>query len=115
MRLFFGELSPSAHREIGDGVEVGAQHFGILEELVSEGVEPVQGDEEVSCCHPFLETSGGKNTNIGGDEDQQRERDLGNHLRESPTSWKWNEGEPAGGGSVWDAATQGGRWGGRGA
>lgn len=46
---------PASHRKIGDGVEVGAQHFGILEELVPEGVEPVQGDEEIRCRHPFLE------------------------------------------------------------
>lgn len=49
-------LLPAAHGEIGDAVEVRAQHFGVLEELVPEGVEPVQGDEQVSCCHPFLET-----------------------------------------------------------
>lgn len=55
LEMWPGQLLPASHRKIGDGVEVGAQHFGILEELVSEGVEPVQGDEEISCCHPFLE------------------------------------------------------------
>lgn len=57
-------LLPASNGEIGDGVEVRAQHFGVLEELVSEGVEPVQGDEQVSGRHPFLEkkkrTDGGE-------------------------------------------------------
>lgn len=51
----FKSLLPATHREIGDGIEVRAQHFSILEELISKGVKPVQGDEQVSSCHPFLE------------------------------------------------------------
>ena len=45
---------PGAYGEIGDGVEVGSQHLGVLEELISECVEPVQRDEQVSGCHPLL-------------------------------------------------------------
>lgn len=47
--------SPATHGEIRDGVIVRAQHFSILEELVSKGVKPVQRNEQVSGCHPFLE------------------------------------------------------------
>lgn len=48
-------LLPATHREIRDGIEVRAQHFRILEKLISKGVKPVQRDEQVSGCHPFLE------------------------------------------------------------
>lgn len=48
-------LLPATHREIRDGIEVRAQHFSVLEELVSKGVKPVQRDEQVGGCHPFLE------------------------------------------------------------
>lgn len=58
----FRYLLPATHREIRDGIEVRAQHFSVLEELVSKGVKPVQGDEQVSGCHPVLEKKrqGGK-------------------------------------------------------
>lgn len=45
---------PAAHREVRDGVEVGAQHLGVFEQLVSESVESVQRDEQVGGGHPFL-------------------------------------------------------------
>lgn len=48
-------LLPATHREIRDGIEVRAQHFSVLEKLISKGVKPVQRDEQVSGCHPFLE------------------------------------------------------------
>lgn len=48
-------LLPATHGEIRDGIKVRAQHFGVLEELVSESVEPVQRDEQVGGGHPFLE------------------------------------------------------------
>lgn len=92
-------LLPAAHWKIGDGVEVGTQHFGILEELVPEGVEPVQGDEEVSCCHPFLEKIKNK---------QQVKKTVdnwGNRQRYSPTSWKQDKRQPVDEGNVWAAAT----------
>lgn len=73
-------LLPAAHREIGDGVEVRLQHFGVLEELVSEGVKSVQRDEQVSGCHPFLETT--KKTG-GTEKDQQGERDVRKHCLRS--------------------------------
>lgn len=47
-------MLPGAYGEIGDGVEVGSQHLGVLEELVSESVEPVQRDQQVGGCHPLL-------------------------------------------------------------
>lgn len=47
-------LLPATHGEIRDGIKVRAQHFGVLEELVSESVEPVQRDEQVGGGHPFL-------------------------------------------------------------
>lgn len=45
---------PAAHREVRDGVKVGAQHLGLFEQLVSESVESVQRDEQVGGGHPFL-------------------------------------------------------------
>lgn len=54
LKGIFKRFLPATHGEIRDGVEVGAQHFSVLEELVSESVESVQRDEQVSGCHPFL-------------------------------------------------------------
>lgn len=51
----FCRLLPATHREVRDGIEVRAQHFSVLEELISKGVKPVQRDEQVSGSHPFLE------------------------------------------------------------
>lgn len=45
---------PGSDSEVRDGVEVGAQHLGVAEVLVTEGVHAVQRDAQVSCRHPFL-------------------------------------------------------------
>lgn len=47
--------SPSAHGEVRDGVVVGLEDLGIVEHLVSERVEPVQGHADVCGGHPFLQ------------------------------------------------------------
>lgn len=53
----FPNALPAADREVRDGVIVGLQHLGILEDIVSERVEPVQRDEEVGAGHPLLSSS----------------------------------------------------------
>lgn len=45
---------PAAHREVGHGVVVGLQHLGVLEDVIPERVEPVEGDEEVGAGDPLL-------------------------------------------------------------
>lgn len=45
---------PSAHGEIGDGVVVGLEHFGVVEDFVAKRVEAVQGHADVGGCHPVL-------------------------------------------------------------
>lgn len=51
MNLFL----PSSHSEVGDGVVVGLEDLGVVKNLVSERVEPVQGHSDVSGRHPVLQ------------------------------------------------------------
>ena len=46
---------PSSHSKVRDGVIVGFEDLGIVENLVSERVEPVQGHFDVSGGHPVLQ------------------------------------------------------------
>lgn len=48
------DVSPSPHGEVGDGVVVGLEHLGVIEDLVPEGVEPVQRHSDVGGRHPVL-------------------------------------------------------------
>lgn len=48
------DVSPSPHGEVGDGVVVGLEHLGVIEDLVSKRVEPVQGHSDVGGRHPVL-------------------------------------------------------------
>lgn len=45
---------PSSHGEVRDGVVVGLEDLGIVENFVSERVEPVQGHSDVCGRHPVL-------------------------------------------------------------
>lgn len=45
---------PSPHSEVRDGVVVGLEDLGVVENLVSERVEPVQGHSDVGGRHPVL-------------------------------------------------------------
>lgn len=49
------EALPSSHREVRDGVVVGLEDLGVIEDLVSECVEPVQGHSDVGGRHPVLQ------------------------------------------------------------
>ena len=46
---------PSSHGEVGDGVVVGLEDLGVVEDLVSKRVEPVQGHPDIRGRYPFLE------------------------------------------------------------
>lgn len=46
---------PPSHSEVRDGVVVGLEDLGVVEHLVSERVEPVQGHSDVSGRHPVLQ------------------------------------------------------------
>lgn len=48
-------LSPSSHCEVGDSVVVGLEDLGVVENLISERVEPVEGDFDISGRDPFLQ------------------------------------------------------------
>lgn len=47
-------LAARPHGDVGDGVPVGLQHLLVVEYLVSEGVQTVEGDSDVGGCHPQL-------------------------------------------------------------
>lgn len=47
-------LAPGAHGDVGDRVEIGLEDAVVAEVLVSEGVQPVQGDHYLGGRHPFL-------------------------------------------------------------
>lgn len=52
---------PSSHSEVRDGVVVGLEDLGVVENFVSERVESVQGHSDVGGRHPVLqETQGGR-------------------------------------------------------
>lgn len=46
---------PSSHSKVRDGVVVGLQDLGVIEDLVPECVEPVQGHSDVRGRHPVLQ------------------------------------------------------------
>lgn len=48
------DVSPSPHGEVGDGVVVGLEHLGVIEDLVPKRVEPVQRHPDVGGRHPVL-------------------------------------------------------------
>lgn len=48
------DVSPSPHGEVRDGVVVGLEHLGVVEDLVPERVEPVQRNSDVGGRHPVL-------------------------------------------------------------
>lgn len=50
----FNSCLPSSHGEVRDGVVVGLEDLGIVENFVSERVEPVQGHSDVCGRHPVL-------------------------------------------------------------
>lgn len=54
IKCFLGSL-PSSHGEVRDGVVVGLEDLGVVEDLVSERVEPVQGHSDVRGRHPVLQ------------------------------------------------------------
>lgn len=54
------DFSPSPHGEVGDGVVVGLEHLGVVEDLVPERVEPVQRHSDVGGRHPVLRRHKGK-------------------------------------------------------
>lgn len=47
-------LAAGSDGDVGDGVPVRLQHLDVAEDLVSERVQTVQGDTDVSRCYPFL-------------------------------------------------------------
>lgn len=49
------EPLPSSHGEVRDGVVVGLEDLGVVENLVPERVEPVQGHPDVGGRHPVLQ------------------------------------------------------------
>jgi len=57
--------SPATNREVGDGIVVRLQHLGVLEDVISECVEPVQGDEQVGDGHPLLQGTRGRRLGQG--------------------------------------------------
>lgn len=66
------DVSPSPHGEVGDGVVVGLEHLGIVEDLVPERVESVQRHSDVCCRHPVL---------------RKHEAKAGQRLRRSFATW----------------------------
>lgn len=51
----FPSSLPSSHSEVRDGIVVGLEDLGVVEDLVSECVESVQGHPDVGCSHPVLQ------------------------------------------------------------
>lgn len=46
---------PSTHSKVRDGIVVGLQDLGVVENFVSERVQPVQGHSDVGGRHPLLQ------------------------------------------------------------
>lgn len=46
---------PSSNSKVRDGVVVGLEDLGVVENLVTERVEPVQGHSDVRGRHPVLQ------------------------------------------------------------
>lgn len=50
---------PATHREVGHSVVVRLEHPGVLEDVIPEGVKPVQRDQELGAGDPLLEKGTG--------------------------------------------------------
>jgi hypothetical protein len=47
-------FAPAANSEVRDGVEVRPEDIRVTKDFISECVDAVQDDPDVSCCNPFL-------------------------------------------------------------
>ena len=65
---------PATDCEIGDGVEIRAKHFSILEELITKCVQSVQRYQQVGSSHPVLDRQKERRGEKGKEKEREREK-----------------------------------------
>lgn len=59
VKVFIGNACwhlPSTDGQVGNGIVVRLEHFGILEDFVAESVDSIEGDSDGDSFHPILST-----------------------------------------------------------